>query len=212
MTITTKHFLPLLFTGLLAVAVLLTGCDGLSGSDTEGRMVVRMQDNPDDILEAWVTIERLELVGEDGVVLLSDEVQDYDLLTLQDGVTATLADTPVPAGTYSQLRIIVAEESEVLLQDEETLVTLKVPSGTETGIKVLLSEFEIASDADLVEVLVDFDVAASFVKAGASGKYIFKPVIKPLTLEVNGIQEDLSDDEEEGEENGDEGDDEDGDA
>ncbi|NBB87810.1 MAG: DUF4382 domain-containing protein [Bacteroidetes bacterium] len=199
---TTKNYLPLLFTGLLAFAVLLTGCDGLSGSDTDGRMVVRMQDNPDDIAEAWVTIERLELVGEDSVVVLSDEVQDYDLLTLQDGITATLADTPVPSGAYNQLRIVVAEESEVLLKDEETLVTLKVPSGTETGIKVLLSEFEIASDADLVEVLIDFDVAASFVKAGASEQYIFKPVIKPLTLEVNGIQEDLGEDEGDGSQDG----------
>jgi predicted small secreted protein len=200
---TTKTYLTLLFTGLLAVAVLLTGCDALSGSGTDSRMVVRMQDNPDDIAEAWVTIERLELVGDDGVVLLSDEVQDYDLLTLQDGITATLADTPVPSGTYSQLRIVVAEASEVLLEDEETLVTLKVPSGTETGIKVLLSEFEISSDADLVEVLIDFDVAASFVKAGASGQYIFKPVIKPLSLEVNGIQEDLSEGEGNGDEDGD---------
>jgi len=197
-----RSFLPLLFTGLITVSLLITGCDMLSGSDTEGRMVVRMQDNPDDIAEAWVTIERLELVGDDGIVLLSDEVQEYDLLTLQDGVTATLADTPIPAGAYSQLRIIVAEEAEVLLVDEETLVTLKVPSGTETGIKVQLTEFEIASDSDLVEVLVDFDVAQSFVKAGAAGKYIFKPVIKPLTLEVNGIQEDLSDADGDGDENG----------
>lgn len=193
---TAKYVLPLLLTGLLAVGVLLTGCDGLSDSDTEGRMIVRMQDNPDDIAEAWVTIERLELVGEDSVVVLSDDVQDYDLLTLQDGITATLADTPVPAGTYSQLRLIIAEESEVLLTDEETYVTLKVPSGTETGIKVLLGEFEIASDADFVDVLIDFDVAESFVKAGASGQYIFKPVIKPLTLEVNGIQVDLNDEDE----------------
>ncbi len=200
---TTKTYLTLLFTGLLAVAVLLTGCDALSGSGTDSRMVVRMQDNPDDIAEAWVTIERLELVGDDGVVLLSDEVQDYDLLTLQDGITATLADTPIPSGTYSQLRIVVAEASEVLLEDEETLVTLKVPSGTETGIKVLLNEFEIANDADLVEVLIDFDVAASFVKAGASGQYIFKPVIKPLSLEVNGIQEDLREDAGNGDDDGD---------
>lgn len=192
---TAKNFLPLLFTGLLVVAVLLTGCDAVSSSDAESRMVVRMQDNPDDIAEAWVTIERLELVGEDSIVVLSEEVQDYDLLTLQDGVTATLADTPIPPGTYSQLRMIVADESEVLLTDADAPVTLKVPSGTETGIKVLLGEFEIASDADLVEVLIDFDVAASFVKAGASGQYIFKPVIKPLTLEVNGIPVDLSGDE-----------------
>ena len=78
-----------------------------------------------------------------------------------------------------------------------------MPSGTETGIKVLLNEFEIANDADLVEVLIDFDVAASFVKAGASGQYIFKPVIKPLSLEVNGIQEDLSEDEGNGDDDGD---------
>ena len=37
----------------------------------------------------------------------------------------------------------------------------------------------------MVEVTVDFDVSASFVKRANSG-YIFKPVLKPIALVING--------------------------
>ncbi len=199
------------FAVVVAVAVVLAGCDVLSSSDpVEGQMRVLMTDAPADIAEAHVTIVRVELVGgEGGPLVLSDEHQEFDLLTLQDGVTAELADVTIPEGSYHQLRIIVDEEAYLLFEDgSET--TLKVPSGTETGIKIQLPEFDIADDSDAVEVLVDFDVEQSFVWAGASGKYLFKPVIKPEYIEINGVFNDLSDDDdEEGDDNGDDEDDDD---
>ncbi len=46
--------------------------------------------------------------------------------------------------------------------------------------------FDIEAGADRAVIIIDFDAEKSFVKAGNSGKYIFKPVLKPLSIEVNG--------------------------
>ena len=55
----------------------------------------------------------------------------------------------------------------------------------------ILDEVELAgipafAVTDSTTLTVDFDVNDSFVKAGNSGKYIFKPVLKPALLVVNG--------------------------
>lgn len=202
------------FSVVLVAAMTLTACDVLSSSDpVEGQMRVLMTDAPADInegqmlvtdasaedetaeiTEAHVTILRLELIGNDeGVIVLSDQAQEFDLLELQNSVTAELADTAIPEGSYAQLRVVVDEEARLVFEDESE-TKLKVPSGTQTGIKILFPEVMIADDDDSVEILLDFDVFESFVPGGASGMYIFKPVIKPVTLTVNGIEEGLSDD------------------
>lgn len=181
---------PLLFPAVFLAAALLAaavGCDtaGLS-QNGNGTIRVLMTDAPiDNVAEAHVTIRRVELVGEAGVVVLSDEDQEFDLLELQNGLTADLAIDEVPDGEYHQLRIIVDEEATLVFKDGST-ATLKIPSGAQTGIKIDLPEFEINGDADEAEILIDFDASKSFVKAGASGKWIFKPVIHAERIAVNG--------------------------
>jgi len=184
------------FSVVLVAAVMLTGCDVLNSSDpVEGQMRVLLTDAPADIKEAHVTILRVELVGEDeGVIVLSEQEQAFDLLELQNGVTAELADVAIPEGSYAQLRVVVDEEARLVFEDESE-TKLKVPSGTQTGIKILFPEVTIADDDDSVEILLDFDVFESFVPGGASDMYIFKPVIKPLYLEVNGQRTDMEDEE-----------------
>ncbi len=194
------------FSVVLVAAVMLTGCDVLNSSDpVEGQMRVLLTDAPADIKEAHVTILRVELVGNDeGVIVLSEQEQAFDLLELQNGVTAELADVAIPEGSYAQLRVVVDEEARLVFEDDSE-TKLKVPSGTQTGIKILFPEVTIADDDDSVEILLDFDVFESFVPGGASGMYVFKPVIKPLYLEVNGQRTEMDDDE--GDENESEGDD-----
>ena len=55
---------------------------------------------------------------------------------------------------------------------------MKVPSGYQTGIK-LVHPFDIDSGLT-TELILDFDVARSVVKAGNSGKYLLKPTIKVI--------------------------------
>lgn len=173
----------------------LAGCDS-ADADTEipqdSHIRVLLTDAPlNDIVEAHVLIERVEVLGTgERITLLTDGPQPFDLLTLQEGVTAPLADLNIPDGTYTGLRLIVGEEASVLF-DDGTVEALKIPSGSQSGIKIPLPALELTED--VVEVTIDFDVSESFVKRGNSGKgYIFKPVLKPLAVMINGEDVDLS--------------------
>ena len=164
----------------------LSACD--SNDALEGRVQILLTDAPlDDVLEANITILRVELMDSTGTeTILMDEPRQFDLLTLRDGVTAELADLPVLASTYDQIRMVVSDSAYVLLNDS-TIQELKIPSGQSSGIKLMnIPTFEIADSDDLVVITIDFDASTSFVRAGNSGKYIFKPVLKPLSIEING--------------------------
>ena len=185
--------LPIFLAGFLLSVMTLIGCDSAVPEPATSRIRIFLTDAPrGEMVEANVLIERVELLGEgERVELLADDPQPFDLLTLQDGVTASLADVDVPDGTYHQIRIIVNEEATVVL-DDGTVENLKVPGGTQTGIKLPLPALEI--NEDVVEITIDFDVSKSFVKRGNSGKgYIFKPVLKPIALSINGEDIDLDD-------------------
>jgi hypothetical protein len=122
-----------------------------------------------------VTISRVYLVGnDDGPVDLmaeSDPPLTFDLLDLRNGVEAFLADHAVPAGTYEQLRLVV-EDADVTLVDGLTFSdgsstrTLFVPSGMQSGIKVLLASPLEADAGQITIVVVDFDVDQNFVLRG----------------------------------------------
>lgn len=157
---------------------------------SSGRISVEMTDAPfptDLVLEANVTINKVELKNpidslENPFYTLSEEIMSFNLLDLTNGVTATLADIEVPDGTYDQVRLYV-EEASVLLVDS-TIYDLKIPSGAQTGIKVILDPFVEVVGGEISEVLLDFDVSKSFVvqgnpnsPAGING-FIFKPVIR----------------------------------
>ena len=132
-----------------------------------------------EIQEAIVTIASIELVGEDARHLLSEEEQTFDLLELEDAVE-DLALGEVPSGEYDRLLLEVTETQLTVSGEEQNL---KVPSGK---IKLLLPDLEIDEGGDEAAITVAFDTEESFVKAGKSGKYIFKPVVRTESVEVNG--------------------------
>jgi hypothetical protein len=141
--------LPRISAFMVAVGLLAgSGCDlFLTGSEGEGTLRVLITDNPfpyELASAANATIARVDLVaGGQGVITLSDSSRSFNLLTLQDGVTALLAEEQVPEGTYYQMRLIVTEASVVL--NDGTTFDLFVPSGAQTGIKILLpSGLEVA--------------------------------------------------------------------
>jgi hypothetical protein len=177
-------------------AIAITGCDS-AGDSQGGRIVVHLTDMPfpfDDAAEANVTVVRIELVGGDSTdsIVLSDDIQPFNLLELQNDVTVQVADVQVPDGDWSQLRFIVADSASVVMKDA-TVYGLKVPSGSQTGIKVNLPDIDLSDIDDLVEVTVDFDVEHSFVvlgnpstPAGING-FLFKPVLRLDAIEINGV-------------------------
>lgn len=105
--------------------------------------------------------------GDDGddspfvVVFTSTEPMGtkFNLLELQNGTTALLADAVVPAGFYTQVRVIIVK-GEISLIDDRTL-PLTVPSGQQSGIK-LRAEFEV-EDGSETTLLLHVDVTEAFV-------------------------------------------------
>lgn len=177
-------YLPLL--ALLALP--LAACDS-GPEEASARVVVRLTDAPLDNAEsAFVTIERVE-IGDDetGWTVVDDSPETFDLLTLQNGVTADLDSAIVAGDTYRQIRLIVGEDSEVVYTDG-TSRRLKVPSGTQTGIKINIPPILVDEPGETVEIVVDFDAERSFVEAGNSGQVLFKPVLKIDRLVVNGAE------------------------
>jgi hypothetical protein len=186
--------------GLSALLVFVlafgSGCDesDTSTGTAEARLQLLLTDAPfpfDLVAEANVTITEVTMKGGgNDSVLVADAALSFNLLDLRNGVTAPLADIEVAAGTYNQLRIQVADSAFVLLNDG-AMHGLKIPSGSQSGIKVQLGNLEL-QDGDLAQVTVDFDVEDSFVvqgnpdtPAGIKG-FIFKPVIRAMTVEING--------------------------
>lgn len=172
------------------------GCDS-SNSDSDSataHVQIMLTDAPfpfDLVAEANVMIQDVALKGA-GVdsVLLSDAAQPFNLLDLQDGVTTPLADLEVPAGTYNQLRLVVDDSASIVLKAGDEY-HLKIPSGSQSGIKILLGNLAL-EDGDLAQITVDFSVENSFVvqgnpdtPAGIKG-FIFKPVVKAKTVKING--------------------------
>lgn len=205
--------------GLAAVAVgmalavgLVSGCgNGSTGVEDAGRMTVLLTDAPfpfDLVAEANVVIERVDVVGEFGVETIAEGEQTFNLLDLQNGVTAQLATASLPEGPIEQIRLIVSEASVVLI--DETTFDLVVPSGAQTGIKILTPNVEVSAGAETTTTL-DMDVSDSFIvqgdpdtPAGIQG-FIFTPVVRIAGSVTEGFPGDGEGDQEDESEEGDEG-------
>src|SRR5688500_16390839 len=95
---------------VIALASLLGAC---SDSPTEGnpsgqpRVTVRLTDAAGDIKAAVVTISEVNLQGDNGKVVLSDDVVTTDLIDLANSTSILVDAEPVPAGTYTELRFVI---------------------------------------------------------------------------------------------------------
>lgn len=130
-----------------------------------------LTDAPGDFDEVWVNIASVEIdAGELGWMILTDTPQSFDLLTLQNDVTAALGETSLPLGTYGQLRLIVDGAFVVIDGAQEELT---IASGAETGIKIDLSA-EVEANM-LYTLVIDFDAGQSVRRTGMG--WLMTPVI-----------------------------------
>lgn len=111
---------------------------------------------------------------EDGEWIIVDiEPQVYDILQLQNGAEALLAETEIEAGELEEIRLILGDNNKVVV-DGDTL-DLKVPSGSSSGLKIKV-DAEIET-GEFYDVVIDFVASKSIVRKG-NGGYLLKPVIK----------------------------------
>lgn len=131
-----------------------------------------------------VTVDAIELIGTDGTHSLNlPQPQQVTLTNLVNGASLSLGDVTVPAGTYQQLRLILASNqgnspnpaNYVLLSGSNTPQPLSTPSAQQSGYKIN-GQFTVTADGQ-VNLTVDFNACRSIVVAGNSGQYILKPVL-----------------------------------
>jgi hypothetical protein len=115
-----------------------------------------------------ITVSRVYLVSDQKeevqVPLLDGNSMTLDLMNLDGELPVALADATVPAGRYSQLRIVVDNATVTLaegltFEGGESVQELTVPSGSQTGIKVNLLGSVEADAGSWSSLLVDFDVS-----------------------------------------------------
>ncbi|HEX4634384.1 MAG TPA: DUF4382 domain-containing protein, partial [Gemmatimonadales bacterium] len=159
-----------------------------------GTVTLRLTDAPSATFKsATIWVSKVQLVGDTAPITIADTAAVYDLLALQNGVTALLGSATIPTGSYEQLRLIVDSarvvfDSGLHLANGDTSASLRVPSGMQTGVKVnFAGPVHVApGQTDLV---VDFNVAQSFVLMGPSTAplgVLFKPVIHATAQDVSG--------------------------
>jgi hypothetical protein len=179
------------------LVVLIGGCGGESGS-APGTLGVSLTDSPAcGFNEVNVTVRKVR-------VHMSSSASDNDagwaditlnparkinLLNLTNGVLDNLGQTPLEAGHYTQLRLVLDPNTGAGLANsvvptggvETALVT---PSAVQSGIK-LVHGFDVPSGGR-VDLVLDFDACKSIVLRG-NGTYALKPVIKVIPFVLNGI-------------------------
>jgi hypothetical protein len=177
----------------LAIFALIFTLNACKKSDTTSSgtssMNLYLTDAPADYQAVWIDIQQVmvktsnDTSGNGWVSVPLLHPGKYNLLDFRNGKDTLLGGVDLPAGKISQIRLILGESNKLVL-DNGTSVDLKTPSGQESGIKLNV-------DADLksgipYELVLDFDAARSIVKAGNSGQYILKPVIRTFAKAAGG--------------------------
>ncbi len=188
------------FFALIAAALVMifTGCN--KTNDGPGRLVVKITDAPfpiDMVESASVTITKVELRKEgagvndaSGFSVVWEGSETFNLLDLRNGLTAELTDVEIPQGSYDLVRLYV-DQAELKIKDGGTF-NVDVPSGPQTGIKVFISPGIVVEGGLTSELVLDFDLAGSFVMMGTMDSptgitgFTFKPVIKAINNTTQG--------------------------
>ena len=184
-------------TTLLATLFLLTSCDVSddgSSNSTTGTLQVYLTDAPGDYEAVWIDIEEVRIhvndeddleLEDEGWITISDNPKRVNLLDLTNGELEVLGETELEEGMYSQIRLILGEDNEIVKNG--VTHSLDTPSAQQSGLKLNVhTEIE---GGEVYTLLLDFDASRSIVEAGNSGKFLLKPVIRTVAFAETGAIE-----------------------
>ncbi|MEZ4483573.1 MAG: DUF4382 domain-containing protein [Syntrophotaleaceae bacterium] len=181
--------------GLVATAGLVTvlgACGGggsSSGTASTGTLQVALTDFPADYYsEVTVAIKEIALVEAD--CQDGDSCEVRSLVTFEPAISRNVLDlayqqellgeATVPAGTYNQVRLILADNEDgsepvnyvVLTAEPGVKYPLQTPSGQTSGMKVL-GKFTVTA-GETSAIVLDFDVTKAVIQEG-NGDWKIKP-------------------------------------
>lgn len=146
--------------------------------------------------EVNVTVEKVrvhqsESAAEDDdgwTELVLSPARKINLLDLTNGVLEELGTVALPAGLYTQVRLMLTDNagsgtpdnSLVLTGGDGSEIALRTPSGQQSGLKIN-TDFAVGA-GQTADLVLDFDACKSVVKAGNSGNYNLKPVLRAIPV------------------------------
>ncbi len=200
----------------LAVGMALGGCsssdNNVTGTGGSGTVSFALTDAPpsaaDSIVAAVFTISDIYLQKTDAdsvsasnrVFLRQNVSTTVNLVALQDSLETIEQNATVPAGTYSQLRIVItggyiqvknadgtistfATPGFALPSGVTATGTLQMPSFATSGLKVVFLPGGLTvTNGSTMDLVGDFDLHGSFGHAaGNSGMWVMSPVVRVVT-------------------------------
>lgn len=181
----------------LATGLLIAACGGGGGqSDTpQGTLRISLTDAPACGYDAvHVTVDRVRVHQSDTAAdsdggwheLVLAQPRRVDLLSLTNGVLEELGSTTLPAGQYTQVRLVLADNSAAdpmansVVPTGADEVALDTPSAQQSGLKIK-TNFTV-SPTQVADLVLDFDACKSVVQRGNSGRYNLKPVLTAIPV------------------------------
>ena len=180
---------------LALVFAFFLGCNNESDDsklDETARIQLKLVDEPGDYLEVNIEIIDIRYKTSD------DDEEDeeswtsfnpesgypinVDLTELVAGNDLLIVDEVIPIGIMNQVRLVLSDNNTILIEGEEELIHLNTPSAQQSGLKLNLNQ-ELEAGFTYTFIL-DWVLNESIVKAGNSGNYNLKPVIR-VTAEVS---------------------------
>jgi hypothetical protein len=177
-----------------------SGASGGSGPSGTGTLRVALTDAPACGYDhVYITVDRVRVhtlptateadSGWSEVVL--NPAQRIDLLALTNGVLAELGQAPLPAGHYTQVRLVLrpngggSPANAIVPSMSGVEIPLDTPSAAQSGLK-LIHPFTVQPNSRS-DLLLDFDACRSVVRRGRSGRYNLKPVIAVIPRSTTAI-------------------------
>ena len=157
---------------------------GGRGGSQNGFLSLAVTDAPiDGAAEVWVQFDGVELKPQSGsaITIFFDKPMKINLLALQ-GVNSAqlLVNETFPAGAYNWIRLLVTAaddgvmDSYIVLNNGGGVFDLDIPSGDETGLKIIGGLKVIPNTP--TNMTIDFNLRKSITVAG--GAYKLSPVLK----------------------------------
>lgn len=184
----TRIFIKALAIGAMATFLASCNSDGEVGS--KGTAGVRVTDATVDVASVtgvFLSVREVQARGTGGTKTIAafDSPKSFNLMDFQNGASYDLGEGTIDAGIYSELRLVLDENSYVEFEDGSS-EPLTVPSGTSSGYKVK-GDYQISANGR-TNLVVDIDLRKAFVKTGEN-TYILRPTARLVNADNTGTIE-----------------------
>lgn len=176
--------------GILFLLFVFQACQkSVSTENQPSRMNIYLTDAPANYKAVLIDVQSVLIKSEDDtssqgwVTVPLAHPGVYNLLDLRNGNDTLLGGVDLPSGKVTQLRLVLGTNNSITLEDG-TVVPLKTPSAQQSGLKIKV-DANVAPGIPY-DLVIDFDASRSIVKAGNSGQYILKPVLRAYTKASGG--------------------------